>query len=89
MESAQATADTYTPADLYGPIANSTGYIFPGAPQPTCRLSVRGRAGVKAYLMSQCRVGRTTVAQTQLSFQPLFCDAVLDILQVTDETLAL
>ena len=23
--------DTYTPADLYGPIANSTGYIFPGA----------------------------------------------------------
>ena len=28
--SANATLDTYTPADLYGPIANSTGYIFPG-----------------------------------------------------------
>ena len=29
-----ATPDTYYPADLYGPIANSTGYIFPGTALP-------------------------------------------------------
>ena len=27
---AAATVDTYTPEDMVGPIANSTGYIFPG-----------------------------------------------------------
>ena len=35
---ATATADTYTPADLVGAIANSTGYIFPGTHSSTCSI---------------------------------------------------
>ena len=51
-QSAEATSDTYTAADLCGGIANASGYIYPGA------LYLPGVWHCNVMIMARCRPGR-------------------------------
>ena len=57
--SAVATVDTYMPSDMVGPIANSTGYIFPGT-YFTCQDLVV-RAHVPATVLYQTHPKQTSL----------------------------